>query len=308
MKKTDYFKSSDGKSNIYWCAWEPEIKPIAVLQIVHGMSEYIERYEDLALYLNKFGIVVCGDDHIGHGHSTEPECRGHFGEKDGWLHFVEDEERLNAILHERYSGLPIIIHGHSMGSFIARQYITICKGSVDGAILEGTAGPYPAVYPGLFITRWMKLFRGSEYKSSFIAGLAMGSYNKKIPDFKTQNDWLTRDESVVMKYCEDPMCGFMLSLSGYRDLMRLMELVNRPAWFKAYPKKLQTLIAAGTEDPVGQYGKGPSDVFQRLKKSGCSEVKLKLYPNMRHEIHNEIGKEAVYLDIKDFILEVIGIG
>jgi len=296
------FQSTDGKSTIHVKSWLVE-NPVAILQITHGMSEYIERYEGFAKYLNGFGISVVGHDHIGHGHSADPKDYGYFGEKDGWLVFVNDVQKMFEITKAEYPDIPYFLMGHSMGSFVARAWFgKHCK-DVDGVIFMGTAGANPVLGAGKALNAIVRSIKGSRHISKLVTMAAFGSYNNHIPNAKTYNDWLTRDDDIVRAYKKDPACGFSFTTAGYADLFSLLTYINSDEWYKDIPKDIPILVCAGDDDPVGSYGKGPAEVAEKLENAGCSDVSLLLYEGMRHEILNEFGKEAVMEDLKKFILD-----
>lgn len=295
------FLSSDGISCINCCEWAPEGEPKAILQIAHGMAEYMTRYAAFAEFLNKNGILVAGNDHIGHGKSAKPEDWGFFGVENGWLHIVDDIEKYRQLLDEKYPGVPHYLMGHSMGSFVARTYLSKYGENVDGAVIMGTAGTNPAVGAGKKMVSLLRKLKGDRYRSKLITAMAFGSYNKRIPGAKTANDWLTRDEDIVRAYCGDPACGFVFTLAGYADLFNFLGYINSDECYAGIPKNIPFLVVAGGEDPVGEYGKGPKEFADKMTSAGA-DVKLKLYDGMRHEILNEFGKEEVMEDIKNFIL------
>ena len=297
-----YFKSSNGVNDIYVREWAPSEKPAAVLQIAHGMAEHIKRYEKFAEYLNGFGILVVGNDHIGHGKSSKPEDYGFMGAENGWLNIVDDVEKLRQLIDEKYPDIPHFLLGHSMGSFVARTYISKYGKNIDGAIVMGTAGTNPAVNAGLGVVSLLRKIKGDRHISKLVTGMAFGSYNKQISDAKTPYDWLTRDRDVVDTYLADPACGFTFTLAGYADLFNLIKYINSDDCYNNIPEDKKYFVVAGFDDPVGAYGKGPQEFAGKLKDHGCDNVDLKLYKGMRHEILNEFGKEEVMEDIKGFIL------
>ncbi|MCF0151017.1 MAG: lysophospholipase [Firmicutes bacterium] len=301
MKQQSFFESADGKSVIYWTLWTPDDKPVVeVLQITHGMCEYMDRYEGLALYLNQYGIAVAGADQLGHGKTGEGS-HGYFGEQDGWKLLAEDVERLHQQIKQEFPGVPVTVMGHSMGSFVVRVWMAKYGREASKLILMGTAGKNPACGAGIRLVRQLRKKRGGTGRSRLVTAMAFGSYNKKIKPVRTTHDWLTRDEAVVDAYLKDPYCTFEFTLAAYEDLFRMLQYVNTEQWFKKVPKDRRILMLSGWEDPVGNYGKGPIQVYEGLKKEGC-DVGLLLYEGMRHEVLNEIGKEAVYKEIKEFIL------
>ncbi len=303
MKTEGSFTGSDGFTPISYTLWAPEGRVSAVLQIIHGMSEYIDRYEDFALYLNSCGIAVAGDDHMGHGRTAKTEDdKGWFGEKDGMEHLTADEELMHHLLKEKYPGLPVHVLGHSMGSFIIRSWMA-CHGKNSGKfIIMGTSGSNPALGAGMALISVLRFFCGSRMRSRLVSAIAFGSYNKRVDEPRTVYDWLSRDTALVDAYVADPDCGFLFTLAGYADMFRLLDFVNDNAWYSMVPKNHPILVVSGREDPVGAYGQGPEEVCRGLRSAGCSSVELKLFEDMRHEILNELGKEEVYAYIRDFLI------
>lgn len=296
------FLSKDGKSTVHYYVWEPAVEPVAILQLVHGMAEHITRYEPLAKYLNSYGVLVCGNDHIGHGNSASPEDWGYFGEENGWKIMVQDVEQLHGIMKVQYMDTPYFILGHSMGSFITRAWLAMYGTGVDGAIIMGTAGTNPALGVAKFLCNTIRKSKGSRHLSKLITTAAFGSYNKRIKPSRTPYDWLTRDNAIVDRYIEDPACGFTFTVAGYADLFNVIGYVSDEKWYRHVPKEMPLLLVAGREDPVGSYGAGPAEVAEKLQTAGCSDVSLILYEDMRHEILNEFGKETVMEDIRRFVL------
>lgn len=294
--------SSDGKTNLSCQLWKPEGEIKAILQIVHGMCEYMGRYDSFAKYLAENGVLVVGDDHLGHGNSANGDF-GYFGEVDGWKHLIDDECLLAKKVQEDYPGIPYVLLGHSMGSFIARGVLaTETAKTFNGAIVMGTAGTNNAIGAGLALTRGLRKVKGSKYQSKLITAMAFGSYNKKIPNAKTHSDWLSHDDSINYGHTVDPFCKFTFTLAGYEDMFNLLKYVNSEEWYTKLPTDLPILITCGWEDPVGNYGQGPAEVVEKLKEHGC-EVAALFYEGMRHEVLNEIGKETVYEDMLAFIMD-----
>lgn len=299
---TEYkLSSTDGYSQLNCYEWAPAERPKAILQIAHGMAEHMARYEGLALYLNQFGILVAGNDHIGHGKTADPKDWGFFGVQNGWKHIVDDVERYRRFLDEKYPETPHYLLGHSMGSFVCRVYLSKYGQALDGAIIMGTAGTNKSVKAGASLVEQLRKVKGHRFQSDLVTKMAFGSYLKRIPKARTPYDWLTRDDAAVNKYMEDPACGFTFTLAGYADLFHFLDIINTDLCYATIPTDKPYLVVAGAEDPVGNYGEGPAEVAGRLSAKGCP-VGFKLYPDMRHEILNEFGKESVYEDIKKFIL------
>ncbi len=305
------FKSTDKQTTIQYYIWRPSdevhrVKPVAILQIIHGMSEYIGRYAGFAQWLADQGILVVGDDHIGHGTSADPQNYGYFGHADGWKHLVDDEEMLRTIMRRDYPDTPYVLLGHSMGSFILRAWLAMyAKGAdADGVIIMGTCGSNKALGAGAMMTSLLMGLKGEKKTSAFITGLAMGPYAKPFAAEKSPVAWLSRDKEVYRAYEKDPMAGFPFTLAGYLDLFALIRYITADSWYDKVPRDLTMLITSGCCDPVGDMGKGPAETYDKLEAAGCTDVSLLLYEDMRHEILNEIGKEKVWEDMRDFVLDM----
>ncbi len=288
-KKEFTFKSVSGLCNIHAASYKPQnISDIkAVIQIAHGMTEHLERYEAFIDVLCQNGFAVYINDHLGHGQSiASKEDLGYFGEKDGWKNFIEDCKQLLDIAKVENPGKPYIFFGHSMGSFVSRSFSYKYSKDLSGAVFCGTSGPNPAAGLGAKIAGAIGKVKGSHYLSHFIDNLAFGSYNKKFEN-RTKFDWLTRDEFQIDKYVADEFCGFLLTAYGYRDMFTLLQTVSTKKWFENYPKDLPVLLISGDMDPVGSYGKGVQKVHDNLKQAGKTNVTMHLYKGARHEILND---------------------
>lgn len=307
-KEEFYFDSRDGEHKIHAVKWVPEAeKPVCILQIVHGMSEYIDRYDDFAGYLADRGILVVGDDHLGHGKSVRSgESYGYFCKEDAPTVLVRDEHRLKKMMQEKYPGVPYLILGHSMGSFITRNYLMRYGSGVNGALIVGTGmQPKPVLLCGLALTAVEKLFHGEEHVSKLVDKVAFGVYNKRIESPKTSFDWLSRNEDNVRKYIDDPLCGFIFTVNGFQTLFKLLYNLHDTEKLKQMPANLPVFFLAGEDDPVGDYGRGVEKVYQSFREIGMENVQMKLYPKDRHEILNEVDKEDIYGDIYRWILQRI---
>lgn len=308
IRKEYSYKSATGVADIFARSWAPEGKEIkGVLQISHGMAEHGERYEELASFLCEAGYAVIINDHAGHGRSiNSDDDLGYFnGDKNkAGIGFVEDVHKLTLIAADEFKK-PVILMGHSMGSFVARHYITKYSSDIAGAIICGTSGPNPAAGAGILIASLVEKVKGPKYKSEFINSVAFGAYNKRC-EGRTPFDWLSVNKENIDKYIADPYCGFLFTLSGYKNLFEVLKFVSEPSWFTSVPNALPMYLIAGTEDPVGMYGKGVKTVFDKLKETGHSNVQIKLYEGDRHEIHNEDDRFDVYADIASWCDSVIG--
>lgn len=307
-KKTYTYKSYSVLCNIFAQGYFPDdnnsIK--GIIQIAHGMAEHHIRYEKFISFLNKNGFAVFINDHLGHGKSVLDNSQlGFFGLKNGYINLVEDMKKLSEIATKEIPNKPIILLGHSMGSFLARLYSERYGEEIDGVIYCGTSGANPASSFGIAITNLFIKAKGTHYRSEFIDNLAFGTYNKKIKNKRTKFDWLTKDDDIVDDYINDNYCGFIFTVCGYRDLMTLLNVINRDDWFTSVPKNLPILLVAGKDDPVGNYGKGVTQVYKKLVDSKHSDVSLKLFDNDRHEILNETDSDDVYKNIIEWINTIV---
>lgn len=298
------FDSRDGKSKIYAVKWVPEGEPKAILQITHGMAEHYERYEAFAKFLTGHGYLVTADDHLGHGKTAREN-----GSKQGYIckeHsdtvMVRDEHRLKKTIQGQYPDVPYFVLGHSMGSFIIRNYMYKYGTGINGAIVMGTGQqPKALLCASKLLVAIQGLFLGEKHESKFINSLAFGAYNNRIDNVRTANDWLTRDSSIVDNYGSDPDCGFVFTVNGFKTLFNLIWNLTDENNISLMPKSLPVLVVSGDADPVGEYGTAVRKVYESYVSLGMNDVTLKLYPEFRHEILNEIGKEKVYGDILDWL-------
>ena len=297
VTKTDFtYTSSIGDIEIHATKWIPE-NAKAIFNITHGMAEHIERYEGFAEFLAENGFAVYAHDHIGHGKSVNEKYKpGFFGDgnAEGTI-FVDDNKLIVDIAKEENPGLPVFFFGHSMGSFVARKYIALYGDELKGAIICGTGGPNPAAGIAIFLANCASKIKGADADGKLINSLAFGAYNKKT-EKRTGFDWLTTDTAIVDKYIADPLCGFLFSNNGFKDMLGLLKFVNSADCYAATSKALPILLISGAEDPVGEYGKGVEKVAEAYKANG-NPVECKLYAGDRHEILNESDKDAVMNDI-----------
>lgn len=297
--KDFYFNSSTGKNKIHARMCVPDAEPRAIVQIIHGIAEYIGRYDEFMSFLADNGIIAVGTDHLGHGKSIESEEQtGFFAYDNGWDYVVRDEEVLRLAMHENYPELPIIVFGHSMGSFMTRTLLIRYPDAFNAAIISGTGNQGAAlVNGGLFMGNLVTGLRGAHHYSKFLNNLAFGSYNKIYENPKTEYDWLSRDEANVQKYIDDPLCGFIPSCSLFRDMMTGVKFITNKKNLTAMNKDMPVYFMSGDMDPVGECGKGVQKAYNNFLEAGMKDVSIKLYPGGRHEMLNEINKDEVYADI-----------
>lgn len=305
MKKEEfYFDSRDNGTKLHAVRWMPDSENVAgIVQIVHGMAEYVERYEELATYLTERGFVVTGEDHLGHGKSVpEGGLQGYFCEQDPATVVVRDVHRLKKMMQELYPGVPYFILGHSMGSFITRNYICRYGTGIDGALILGTGMQSAGL---LFASKTVAAiegaFRGQRHVSRMMDKAAFGAYNRRIAEKRTDYDWLSRDAERVDAYIADPDCGFVFTVNGFKTLFELISRAKKPENLRKIPAELPIFMASGAEDPVGNYGKGVEKAYRSLQGVGVRDLTLKLYPEDRHELMNEPDREQVMADIAEWL-------
>ncbi len=299
------FKSSNGLDTVHYIYTKPEnIKGVFIA--VHGMSEHIGRYKELAQMLLSHDIAFFGADNLAHGKTAEEGKHGIFRDNKQSDYIVEDVKQLLDIAKSHYPLSKVVLFGHSMGSFIVRCFASRYSHKIDGLILCGTAKSNPLAPVGNILGNIIKLFKGGEYRSNLLADLAFKQYNKKYDNPKTQYDWLSRDEDEVQKYIDDPLCGFTFSVDGMRVVTDLLTLANSDNCIKWTRKDLPILIISGDMDPVGDFRKGFERVYIEFKSSKHN-VDMKIYPGARHELLNETNKEEVKSDILHFSQVIYGV-
>ncbi|MBR5140804.1 MAG: alpha/beta fold hydrolase [Clostridia bacterium] len=301
------YPSRDGKNTIYACLYTPKFSTAkGIVQIVHGMVDYVERYEPLAEFLAGEGYIVAGNHHLGHGRSAaSEEDLGFFGEDCSVDTILRDVHTFNRYLRDQFPTLPLVIFGHSMGSFISRLYIEKYPHSVKGAVIHGTSGPVKAVGMGKMLASMIIRTRGARYRSKFLTSIALSRYNSHFPKSEGHNAWLTRDAAAIAGHDDDPYSSFFFTASAYKDLFTMLASSNRREWFSSYPKALPTYVVSGSEDPVGKYGKGPEYVYKHLLMAGCEKLTFKIYSGARHELFLETNRDEFYRDLLCWLNENI---
>ncbi len=296
------FPSTDGKNTIHAELFIPSDNNIkGVVQISHGMMDYIGRYEGMADALCAAGYALAGNDHLGHGDSVAtPADFGFFASHGGYNYVIDDLKRMNDVIRREIKDVPVVLLGHSMGSFISRLYAIKYSETIDGLIIHGTAGPNPATGAGKLLVKILRAVKGERHRSKFVCSLADGGYNKGFDPAEGSGAWLTRDPSMVADRIGNPKNDFIFTLAGYEDLFIMLGGCNSKHWFGAFPKGLRTLVVSGEEDPVGGFGKGVRYVYDNLKANGA-DVELKLYPGARHELFNETNRDEVFADLIKWI-------
>ena len=299
IKKEFYIPSADGVHRLHVILWEPDTEVKGVVQISHGMIEMIERYEEFALFLNKHGYAVIGNDHLGHGLTAGNRSDlGYFCPQNMSATVVKDLHRVTRCARRKYKQKPYFLLGHSMGSFMARRYLMTYGMDVDGAILSGTGVKSRLLLSmGWIMANGLRLVLGDRFRSRLLQFNSFGAYQRRIPHPRTQSDWLTRDVDVVDFCLSNQYCNYKFTINGYRTLVDVLSFIQKKRHIDRIPKEMPILLLSGGQDPVGDYGKGVRKVYASYKKAGIKDVTMKFYPDDRHEILNELDKDEVYHDV-----------
>jgi alpha-beta hydrolase superfamily lysophospholipase len=295
--------TTGNKNTFYVSHYSIDTKPRAIVQILHGMAEHQRRYHDFINYLNHQGITVFIHDHLGHGNRvTEKNIKGFFAEQDGWNAVVNDAKFVSEIIKNLYPDVPLTLLGHSMGSYIGLALIELFN-FYDSCILSGSSKP------SKILLLLQKILLNSEVKKNGLKGyskkidkLIFGGFNKQIKGARTPHDWLSHDQNSVQDYLDDPLCGFMVTNSLWLDLAIGMESIYATKAMQAISNELPILLLAGANDPVGNNGKGPTQIYKLLHKLE-KNVELKLFEDMRHEALNELNNSKVYDHIYTYIMK-----
>ena len=306
MRDEFYFPSKDGNTEIHTMEWKPQGEVKAVLQICHGMIEYVGRYEEFAEFLCEKGYYVVGNDHLGHGKSVQAKSEyGFFNEKYGNVCVLGDMHTLRQRTMKKYPDVPYFILGHSMGSSLLRQYIQMYGNGLSGVILMGTVADHgkASLLFGKRLCRLMAAFRGWHYRSKMVDNLAIGGYNKKFKPAHTRADWITSDFERMEAYASDPLCSFRFTVNAYYNMFLGMLSTQRKEGVYMIPKSLPVLFVSGAEDPVGEFGKGVRKIYEKYRAAGIQDVTLRLYVGDRHEILNETDREQVFEDLLEWLEE-----
>ena len=301
------FLSADGKTPIHAVEWLPEGPVRAVLQISHGVAEYILRYEPFAAYLTERGFAVVGHDHLGHGGSvSEGAPRLYFGPKGSWDWVVQDIYTRRCLAGKRFPGVPYFLLGHSMGSFLARTYLIRYPGTVDSAVIMGTGHMTPALVAAgrLFVSREIHRL-GETLPSDAVTKLAFGTYNRAFAPNRTAFDWVSANQANVDAYVADPLCGGNPSMGLFREMLSGIAFITRAENIRKMNANTPILFISGAMDPVGEFGKGVRRACRSFRHAGMRDVTMKLYPGLRHEILNEDCREAVYADVYHWLEQYI---
>jgi alpha-beta hydrolase superfamily lysophospholipase len=290
--------------------WLPEAAPKAVVQVAHGLVEHAGRYVRLAEALTGAGYAVYAGDHRGHGRTAPtPEDLGFFSEQDGWRKCVDDLWGLNQHIAVNHPGLPIVLIGHSMGSFMAQHFISEYGEALSGVVLAGSNGkPARRTRALRTIARVERLRLGPRGRSALVHSLGLGSFNKQFAPVRTEVDWLSRDSAAVDKYVADPLCCFRPTLQLWIDLLGALDEIANPGRQALIPKQLPIYVIAGTRDPVSANSKGLTQLLCAYRAAGLQRVSYRFYPEARHELFNETNRDEVTRELLAWLDQATGPG
>ncbi|MEG0092159.1 MAG: alpha/beta fold hydrolase, partial [Oscillospiraceae bacterium] len=285
LKENFEFLSANGKNMIKGVIRRKDAPPYkAIIQISHGMVEHMDRYEEFMNFMAENGYVMVGHDHLGHKASVDSDDElGFFAEKDGYKCILDDLVTTASRTRKMFPGLKLVLLGHSMGSFYARVFASKYHNLIDGIIISGTGGTNPIAGVGKLLIKLMIIIKGAKYRSDFVANISFSGFLSKIPCPKNKSEWISTDPEMVQKYINDKYCSFTFTLSGFLDLVTINGLSNSEECYKNFKKDIPVYIFSGEMDPVGEYGKGVTEVYEKLKAAGVSDITFKLYKDGRHE-------------------------
>ncbi|MGZ4626135.1 MAG: alpha/beta fold hydrolase [Kineosporiaceae bacterium] len=267
--------------------WDPPGEQRGIVQVTHGVGEYLLRYEPLAEALSGAGFVVVGQDHRGHGATARDGQWGVLGD-GGWDELVRDIGRLSEQVRAELPGLPLVLLGHSIGSFAAQQWMLDHSDEIAGLVLTGTAA-LDLLEPAMDLDQPMDL----------------SPFNAPFEPARTDFDWLSRDEAQVDAYVADPRCGFGLAGDGAKEMFVSARQVADPERLARVRKDLPVYVAVGEHDPVGGQLALVNALVQRLEGAGLTDVTLIVYPGARHEVFNETNRDEVVADLLRWLDRVV---
>lgn len=293
------FLSSDNETNIHMVMWEPKNEAKLIVQIIHGVTENIMRYEELAHFLNERDILVVGIDLLGHGLSTNSgNKKMYFGKEGSWFDVVKDVDTCLSIVKKDYPNIPYVMLGFSLGSFLLRTYLIDYPNNCDGAIIIGTGqtSNFQIVLAQMVVKNETKKY-GDNVATEQIRKLTFETYNKKFAPNRTPYDWLCSNNEELDKYINDPLRGEAMTVGLFREMLSGMKYTGNIRNVKKMNKDIPILLLSGSQDPVGDFGKGFDKAIRRFKRANIQSISSILYSNLRHDILHENIRLKIYNDI-----------
>jgi alpha-beta hydrolase superfamily lysophospholipase len=313
FEQTSWLETRD-KVKLFLRRWEsgsPEQDTRGIVHIIHGMSEHSLRYEETAHYLCERGYTVWAADMRGHGRTADigvnPAGRGgilgHCADTNAFSKILLDIERINMEIQKTYPTLPLFLFGHSWGSLITQGYLeTFNKRPLSGCILSGIKGSNGMLTTfGAPLITIFAAVSGIRNYSAITRKIVLDAYNKAFYPNRTEFDWLSRDEKEVDAFIADPICGHQCSVGFYRDIVRIIKHIYRKRIMERINHKLPVYIFAGSADPVGDMGAGPTALIDIYRKIGIKDIEFVLYPDARHEALHETNREEVMRNLCDWL-------
>jgi alpha-beta hydrolase superfamily lysophospholipase len=289
-------------------SWRPASgRARAVVQIIHGMAEHGARYARLAACLADAGYAVYAHDLPGHGPQAEPGTRGHFADRRGWRLAVSSIREVQRAAQREHPGKPVVMLGHSMGSFLLQYYIADAGNTLGGAVFSATSGDLGALRTvGLALVRLEAALYGVRHPSAVGEQLSFRSFNKRFKPARTPFDWLSRDPAEVDAYIADPHCGYRVSTGLWIELLEVGGELTAPERLRRIPKSLPVLLLAGEHDPVSGGEKGPRALEKKYLQHGLKDVTVRVYPEARHELFNDTCRDEVTADLLQWLENRVG--
>ncbi|MEM9688569.1 MAG: lysophospholipase [Pseudomonadota bacterium] len=289
---------ADDKTTIHARRWDVE-QPSLIVQIIHGLGEHTGRYARLAAALNEAGFGVYAHDHRGHG--EQAELRGYFSDNNGWQWLIDDSSTVFDAIRSAHDGVPIVVLGHSMGSFVAQSLAIKRSFDLAALVLSGSTWPSSVkLLPGSLTANLVGLLRGRTTHSPLLDGLGFTALNKAFAPTRTESDWLSRDEAEVDKYTNDPLCGGPFTIGLWQDFLSGMRSVGNDGALNRVRSDLPILIMGGEKDPVGG-DKGMGDLMTHYAQTGHSRLSIRIYDDARHEMFNETNRDEVTADVINWL-------
>lgn len=305
MQDRSRYITNEGGKSFFLHEWLPDDPDHlrGIVQIIHGMMEHGGRYLPMAEHLTERGFLVLAEDHSGHGRTAvSPKELGHLKGREGWQEILSQMHQVMSFTKYQYPGLPYTMLGHSMGSMLARHFAILYGDRLDCLILSGPdSTTLPLIWAGMALSGASSLMYGIHYRNRLLNYLAYGVFNHHFKPNRTGFDWLTTDTDLVDTYIRDPLCGFPSTSGFYQGMFHGLKIINHDQALKRIPGQLPVLIVAGKNDAVGKFSEGPQQVARQLRKAGVKDITLRIYPEGRHEMHNEKNRREVLAELTGWI-------